>query len=65
MFRITSSACSKYYHHCYCALVLTCHHVTIIYHVLGEGGALREHKTSFHAISQVVRNEGVLGLYNG
>lgn len=32
---------------------------------VGEGGKLREHKTSFHAIARVVRNEGVLGLYNG
>ncbi|CAI8008665.1 Mitochondrial 2-oxoglutarate/malate carrier protein [Geodia barretti] len=31
----------------------------------GEGGAVREHKTSFHAISRVIRSEGVLGLYNG
>ena len=33
--------------------------------VAGEGGAVREHKTSFHAISRVIRSEGVLGLYNG
>jgi hypothetical protein len=33
--------------------------------VAGEGGATREHKTSFHAISRVIRSEGVLGLYNG
>lgn len=31
----------------------------------GEGGKVREHKTSFHAIARVVRSEGVLGLYNG
>lgn len=31
----------------------------------GEGGKVREHKTSFHAIGRVVRSEGVLGLYNG
>jgi solute carrier family 25 oxoglutarate transporter 11 len=31
----------------------------------GEGGAVREHKTSLHAISRVVRGEGILGLYNG
>ena len=33
--------------------------------IAGEGGAVREHKTSFHAISRVIRSEGVLGLYNG
>ena len=31
----------------------------------GEGGAVKEHKTSFHAIARVVRNEGMFGLYNG
>lgn len=31
----------------------------------GEGGKVREHRTSFHAIARVVRSEGVLGLYNG
>ena len=31
----------------------------------GEGGKVKEHKTSLHAISRVIRNEGVLGLYNG
>ncbi|XP_055329214.1 mitochondrial 2-oxoglutarate/malate carrier protein-like [Paramacrobiotus metropolitanus] len=31
----------------------------------GEGGAAREHKTSFHAIGNIARKEGVLGLYAG
>lgn len=31
----------------------------------GEGGKVREHKTSFHAIGRVLRNEGIFGLYNG
>ena len=31
----------------------------------GEGGQLREHKTSFHAIAKVIRSEGFLGIYNG
>ena len=34
-------------------------------HSTGEGGKVREHKTSLHVIARVVRNEGVLGLYNG
>ncbi|KAK6019348.1 hypothetical protein OSTOST_15021, partial [Ostertagia ostertagi] len=25
----------------------------------------RKYKTSFHAISSIIKNEGVLGLYNG
>ena len=33
--------------------------------VAGEGGGVKEHKTSFHAISRVIRGEGILGLYNG
>lgn len=31
----------------------------------GEGGRAREHKTSFHAIKNVIKNEGISGLYVG
>ena len=31
----------------------------------GEGGKGREHRTSFHAILRILRNEGFLGIYNG
>ncbi len=31
----------------------------------GEKGAAREHKSTFHAIGKIVRNEGVLSVYNG
>jgi solute carrier family 25 oxoglutarate transporter 11 len=31
----------------------------------GEGGATREHKTSFHATRSLFRNEGFRGIYAG
>lgn len=31
----------------------------------GEGGKVREHKTSLHAIQSIVRNEGLSGIYTG
>ncbi|XP_028397995.1 mitochondrial 2-oxoglutarate/malate carrier protein-like [Dendronephthya gigantea] len=31
----------------------------------GAEGAMREHKTSFHAVVNIVRKEGFLGVYNG
>jgi len=31
----------------------------------GAGGGAREHKTAFHALVNISRKEGVLGLYNG
>ncbi len=31
----------------------------------GVEGAAREHKTSFHALITIFRNEGILGLYAG
>lgn len=31
----------------------------------GEGGGVREHKTSFHAIRSILKNEGVSGIYTG
>ncbi len=31
----------------------------------GEGGAAREHKTSFHALAKIFRIEGVRGIYAG
>ena len=31
----------------------------------GEGGATREHKTSFHALTKIFRNEGFRGIYAG
>jgi solute carrier family 25 oxoglutarate transporter 11 len=31
----------------------------------GEGGTVREHKTSFHALSKIFRNEGFRGIYAG
>lgn len=33
--------------------------------VSGEKGAAREHKSTFHAISRIVRSEGFLSVYNG
>lgn len=32
---------------------------------VGEGGAVRQHKTSLHAIARVIRDEGFFGIYNG
>ena len=32
---------------------------------VGEGGAARKHKTSFHAIARVIGEEGLFGIYNG
>lgn len=31
----------------------------------GVGGKPKEYKTSFHLIKAVVKNEGILALYNG
>ncbi|CAH1772442.1 unnamed protein product [Owenia fusiformis] len=31
----------------------------------GEGGKAREHKTSFHALRAILKNEGVTGIYTG
>ena len=31
----------------------------------GAEGAVREHKTSFHAIISIIRKEGFFGVYNG
>ena len=31
----------------------------------GEGGGVKEHKTSFHALSSVFRKEGFRGIYAG
>ncbi|CAI9741244.1 Hypothetical predicted protein [Octopus vulgaris] len=31
----------------------------------GEGGKAREHKTSFHAIRSILKNEGLTGMYTG
>ena len=31
----------------------------------GEGGGVKEHKTSFHALRSILRNEGVTGIYAG
>ena len=31
----------------------------------GEGGGIREHKTSFHALAKIFRNEGFRGIYTG
>ncbi|KAI0224844.1 Mitochondrial 2-oxoglutarate/malate carrier protein [Lamellibrachia satsuma] len=31
----------------------------------GEGTKAREHKTSFHAIRSILRNEGFIGMYSG
>lgn len=32
---------------------------------LGEGGAAREHKTSFHALRAIAQKEGPAGVYAG
>ena len=29
------------------------------------GGTTREHKTSFHALRSIIRNEGLFGVYVG
>lgn len=39
--------------------------IFLIIWFLGAGGAMREHKTSFHAVVSIVRKEGFLGVYNG
>lgn len=31
----------------------------------GEGGKGRIHKTSLHAITRIIRTEGIVGIYNG
>uniref|UniRef100_T1JNF0 Mitochondrial 2-oxoglutarate/malate carrier protein n=1 Tax=Strigamia maritima TaxID=126957 RepID=T1JNF0_STRMM len=31
----------------------------------GVGGAVKEHKTSFHLIASVIKNEGITGIYAG
>lgn len=31
----------------------------------GAGGAVKEHKTSFHVLRAVIKNEGLFALYNG
>ena len=31
----------------------------------GEGGSARDHRTSFHAIARILRNEGIFGIYTG
>ena len=33
--------------------------------VSGEGGAARLYNNSIHCASTIIKNEGVLGLYNG
>ena len=33
--------------------------------VSGEGGASKAHKSSLHAMSNILRDEGFLGFYNG
>lgn len=33
--------------------------------ISGEGGAVREHKTSFHAFIRILRSEGFFGIYAG
>lgn len=37
----------------------------LLFYNIGEGGAVRQHKTSLHAIGRVISEEGLLGLYNG
>ncbi|XP_065842563.1 mitochondrial 2-oxoglutarate/malate carrier protein-like [Oscarella lobularis] len=31
----------------------------------GEGGKVKEHRTSFHAIAKIMRSEGFIGVYSG
>lgn len=31
----------------------------------GVGGGVREHKTTFHALTTIFRNEGFAGIYAG
>jgi solute carrier family 25 oxoglutarate transporter 11 len=31
----------------------------------GEGGAAKEYKTSFHALTTIFRKEGLRGIYSG
>lgn len=33
--------------------------------LLGEGGRGKDHRTSLHAITRIIRNEGFFGIYNG
>jgi solute carrier family 25 oxoglutarate transporter 11 len=37
----------------------------IILQLTGVGGAVKEHRSSMHAIMSILRNEGLLGVYNG
>ncbi|XP_014675883.1 PREDICTED: mitochondrial 2-oxoglutarate/malate carrier protein-like [Priapulus caudatus] len=31
----------------------------------GEGGGAKQYKTSFHAVTGILRNEGIIGIYSG
>jgi len=31
----------------------------------GEGGKARQYKNTFHAITTILRNEGIIGIYTG
>lgn len=37
----------------------------ICFRTTGAEGVAREHKTSFHAVFNIVKKEGVFGVYNG
>ena len=44
--------------------------IAVLYHFIhspnaGVGGAAKEHKTSYHVIRAVIKNEGISGMYAG
>ena len=45
--------------------LFTLNRESVLLFCTGEGGAVRQHKTSLHAIGRVISEEGLLGLYNG
>jgi len=51
-----------------CGAVLFCQPIDVIKNRMqlsGEGGKQRDHKTSFHAVANIVKNEGAIALYDG
>ena len=49
----------------YCILLHWSKLFQMIVSLTGVGGATKTHKTSFHAVYNIIRAEGVLGVYNG
>ena len=45
-------------------LICFCFYFMLIV-IPGVGGATKTHKTSFHAVFNIIKAEGLLGVYNG